>query len=258
MNLHNSFIAYNDPHRTEAEVTSYLDKVAEGLFAVFATMGTVPIIRAKPGTAAEMTAQKLHKKLKDYLASDSTLFGGNNAVGGSFSRPILVLLDREVDYVSMLHHTSSYQALVHDLLQLKNNSVTIELKKGGKKSYHLDANSDEFWKNYAGVSFPEAVQNNDKELQAVTAKENSIRERTGLGNDDTKSMDDITTGMKDLMAVTDSLPKLIEKKKTLETHTNILSAAMEKIAKREVPSFYEAEEAVSIYLLDNSLINKIY
>ena len=39
----------------------------------------------------------------------------------------------------------------------------------------------------------------------------------------------------------DSLPKLLERKKKLESHTNILSATMRAIAARDLPVFFEAE-----------------
>lgn len=34
----------------------------------------------------------------------------------SFQRPLLVLVDRNIDLATPLHHTWTYQALVHDVL----------------------------------------------------------------------------------------------------------------------------------------------
>jgi hypothetical protein len=34
----------------------------------------------------------------------------------SFQRPLLVILDRNVDLATPLHHTWTYQALAHDVL----------------------------------------------------------------------------------------------------------------------------------------------
>ena len=41
----------------------------------------------------------------------------------SFQRPVLVLLDRSIDTSIILHHTWTYQALIHDLLHLQVDSV---------------------------------------------------------------------------------------------------------------------------------------
>ena len=249
LNIKQSFIQYNDPRKDEGSVMEYIDRVVEGLFAAVATAGVVPVIRAKVGTAAEMTATKLEKKIKDYIAAGSALFTDRAGSGGaSFSRPVLLILDRETDYVTMLHHCITYQALAHDLLDIRNNCVNVTVKRGGsgiggsnsnKRTYHLDSDADDFWCNFAGAAFPEAVQNNDKELKLVTEKEMAIRQTTS-GEGEGKF--DVAMGMRDLLHATDSLPLLLEKKKKLEMHTSILSATMEKIAQREIPTFYEMED----------------
>jgi hypothetical protein len=41
---------------------------------------------------------------------------------------VLVILDRNVDLVPMLSHSWTYQALVHDVLDMKLNRVTVEVK----------------------------------------------------------------------------------------------------------------------------------
>lgn len=45
------------------------------------------------------------------------------SVTGSFQRPLLAIVDRHVDISTMLHHTWTYQALAHDLLEYKLNRV---------------------------------------------------------------------------------------------------------------------------------------
>ena len=76
----------------------------------------------------------------------------------SFSRPLLIILDRQLDLATMLHHCWTYQALVHDTLDLQLNRVTVkeEIKQttaeadGGQKKktktreYDLNV-ADQFW-----------------------------------------------------------------------------------------------------------------
>lgn len=40
---------------------------------------------------------------------------------------VLVILDRNVDLIPMLSHSWTYQALVHDVLEMKLNRVTVEV-----------------------------------------------------------------------------------------------------------------------------------
>lgn len=44
-----------------------IDTLVDSLFSVFATLGTVPVIRSPRGNAAEMLAEKLDKKLRENL-----------------------------------------------------------------------------------------------------------------------------------------------------------------------------------------------
>lgn len=89
-------------------------------------MGTIPVIRCPQGNAAELVAQKLDKKLRDNLRDTrNSMFNGMNYVSNqsagthsnlSFDRPLLVILDRNMDLATPLHHPWTYQALIHDLL----------------------------------------------------------------------------------------------------------------------------------------------
>lgn len=76
----------------------------------------------------------------------------------SFQRPLLIILDRNVDMATPLHHTWTYQALAHDVLDLNLNRVIVEesmssTSAGGAraktKACQLDAN-DKFWMLHKG------------------------------------------------------------------------------------------------------------
>uniref|UniRef100_A0A8R1EE84 Uncharacterized protein n=2 Tax=Caenorhabditis japonica TaxID=281687 RepID=A0A8R1EE84_CAEJA len=114
-----SYYAMNAPGITDVAVNSMLEAIADGLFAVCATMGIVPIIRCPKGNAAEMVAKKLDQKLRDNLRdSRNNLFTMDGVRMGLLqtSRPLLVIGDRGADLATMLHHTWTYQALMHDVL----------------------------------------------------------------------------------------------------------------------------------------------
>jgi hypothetical protein len=40
---------------------------------------------------------------------------------------VLVVLDRNIDLIPMLSHSWTYQALVHDVLEMKLNRVSVEV-----------------------------------------------------------------------------------------------------------------------------------
>ena len=63
-----------------------------------------------------------------------------------------MILDRHIDLATPLHHTWTYQALVHDVLELQLNRVTLPpagLEGGVAKTYDL-LPSDRFWETHKG------------------------------------------------------------------------------------------------------------
>ena len=103
---------------------------SEGLYNIyFVFVGTVPIIRSPRGNAAEMVAEKLDKKLRENLRDtrnslflmDATSQGGGHF---SFQRPLLIVLDRNVDMATPLHHTWTYQVFFPSLCQ-KNQQCDV-------------------------------------------------------------------------------------------------------------------------------------
>lgn len=112
-------------------------------------------------------------------------------------RPVLIIMDRNEDLASSLHHPSTYQALVDDMLKIQMNRVKVTVKTSGggndnsaqagangasgsrtvEKTYDLDVTSDKFFELHAGSLFPDAIDANEEEMKLVTRKEEQIRAR---------------------------------------------------------------------------------
>ncbi|CAM9379007.1 unnamed protein product, partial [Hapterophycus canaliculatus] len=236
-----SYVQYNDPTCPDAQVETYMKSMASALFGVLATVGGVPIIRALPGGPTQMISEQLSKLISDHLVGGGTAFNTPGAAG--FQRPLVVVMHRGMDLVSALRHNSTYQALVDDVLDHRLNRVTVQMEgKNGQgkrpKTYDVDAENDSFYRRFKGSPFPEAIEANGSELAAVTQKEEDIRRRTSAAG---INADAASTGLgvsnalgggagggdeatQELAAAVESLPKLLEQKKGLEMHTNILKA----------------------------------
>ncbi|XP_029808053.1 sec1 family domain-containing protein 1 [Suricata suricatta] len=216
-----SYRAINRPDVTDTEMETVMDTIVDSLFCFFVTLGAVPIIRCSRGTAAEMVAVKLDKKLRENLRdARNSLFTGDTLGAGQFSfqRPLLVLVDRNIDLATPLHHTWTYQALVHDVLDFHLNRVNLEESSGvenspagarpkrkNKKSYDLTP-VDKFWQKHKGSS----------------------------------------------------LPELLEKKRLIDLHTNVATAVLEHIKARKLDVYFEYEEKImSKTTLDKSLLDII-
>jgi len=248
----NSYVTYNGSGATEANIEAAMTDIAYGLFSVVATLGYVPIIRCPKGGAPEMVARKLNKMISEH----PTLLRGKSS---SHYRPLLVIMDRTSDLVTPVQHSSTYQALIDDLLTHNSNRVEFQVSIGDEKrpkkvtkKYDLDADADPFYSRQKFSPFPEAIESNGVELQEVTQREQAIRSKTG---ETSGSVPDpmANPGTNELANAVDSLPALLDRKKQLEVHTSILQAIMSEVASRAVPQFYELESGMSTGTYKNDL-----
>ena len=56
-----------------------------------------------------MVGDALHTKLSEHIRSTNNLFR-DQAFGAAHARPVLILLDRQLDLSAPLHHAWTYQA----------------------------------------------------------------------------------------------------------------------------------------------------
>lgn len=207
------------------------------------------------GGAPEMVARKLNRMVMEH----PTLLRGKGGAGSAAGhhRPLLVILDRNSDLLTPLQHTSTYQALIDDLLQHRANRVEFKVKpdsSGGKvvlKKFDLDPDEDTFYASHKFHPFPEAIESNGVELEEVTTRTQEIRSKTGGGAAVVQHEPDSSTN--ELATAVDSLPALLDRKKQLEVHTSILQAVMNEVAARDVPQFYELESSLATGVYKNDV-----
>jgi sec1 family domain-containing protein 1 len=228
---------------------SFIEPCVSGLLSVFVTLGLVPVIRAQPGGPAAAVAVALDARIRDSLE----LFRSDSSVSMStFRRPLLLLMDRDFDFNAMLHHTWTYQALVHDAFETTLSSVTLPVSEGNQhvsaskqtpQVYDLDKRSDEFWAGNAASPFPEVAQAIEESLIRYRSDVETINRRAG-GGDDTKLSGMASSSTASTSALADavsSLPELAERKHGIDVHINIATAVLDEINKRALDSFFELE-----------------
>jgi hypothetical protein len=229
----------NSANVSDQELDALVDRIVSGLFSVVVTMGTIPIIRSSKGGPAELVAAKLDRKLRDHILNSKTnLFSGDQKSSATSSRPVLVLVDRNVDLTAMLSHSWVYQSLIYDVLSMQLNKITMNVpvdsdhpEKGTKKqSYDLTA-SDNFWLRNSSLPFPEVAENVSTEWNKYQEDANEITKKTGTSSIDDLSGDtsSFAAHLKGAMA---ALPELKERKATITMHMEILEALMRGIKGR--------------------------
>ncbi|KAK5774752.1 SEC1 family transport protein SLY1 [Gossypium arboreum] len=240
-----TYVQLNDPSAGDKEIEDIIERVVNGLFCVLATLAVVPIIRCPRGGPAEMVASALDQKLRDHLLSKNNLFSEGGGFVSSFQRPILCIFDRNFELSAGIQHDFRYRPLVHDILGLKLNRLSVPGEKGGMKSFELDS-SDTFWMANGSLEFPEVAVEIETQLNKYKKDVDEVNKRTGGTAGAEFDGTDLIGNTKHLMNAVNSLPELTERKQVIDKHTNIATVLLGEIKERSLDAYVKKENDMMV------------
>lgn len=146
LGVNNSLFSLNIPKcmHSMTWAPDALYRTVDGLISVLLSLKLRPVIRFRQGS--EM-AQQLGKLVYEKMTKESTLFEFRVQEGAP--PPLLLILDRRDDPVTPLLNQWTYQAMVHELLGIRNNLVdlgNVEAAPKDMKEVVMSSEQDEFYK----------------------------------------------------------------------------------------------------------------
>ncbi|KAF2706432.1 Sec1-like protein [Pleomassaria siparia CBS 279.74] len=251
LGMSGAYKTLNSAHTSDEDLDATVERIVSGLFSVVVTMGNIPIIRCPKGGAAELVAAKLDRRLRDHVLNSKTnLFSDRNAAATTTPRPLLLIVDRNVDLIPMFSHSWIYQSLIYDVLSMRLNKISMSVPidkdhpEGPKKEQAYDlTSSDYFWQKNAALPFPQVAEDVTAEWSKYQDDANEVTRKTGTSSiDDLQGDSGFAAHLKGAMAL---LPELKERKATITMHMNILEALMEGIKDRKLDQYFQLEEDIS-------------
>ncbi|XP_053991543.1 sec1 family domain-containing protein 1-like isoform X2 [Hylaeus volcanicus] len=249
LDIPKTFSTLHSTGSTDALIEECLKNICTGLVSVIITLGVIPVIRypSSPTSPCRMLGQMLNTQLKQYISCKKTnqLFcGTKNAL---MERPLLVLLDREFDLNVMLHHTWTYQSIVHDLFDLRLNRVTLHITEGVSekttKTFDVDS-TDTLWKEYGCKPFGETAIAISNTFQDYSTRKSLLDQNASSKRFDEPNSLSHMSGIQSTLDTLNAVPEMVAQKKSIDMHTNIAHAIVAQITLRKLDRFYEVEDSI--------------
>ncbi|XP_028411218.1 vacuolar protein sorting-associated protein 45-like [Dendronephthya gigantea] len=215
-----------------------LDRTTDGLCAMLLSLRKSPLIRYH---GFSDMARRLAGNIRLAIDKNATIF--------DFRRqdipPLLLILDRCDDPVTPLLNQWTYQAMVHELLGIKNNRIDLSNVPGISKDLQevvLSSEHDEFYQKNKYLNFGEIAQNS-KELMEEFQK-------TVKSN---QKLDSIA----DMKAFVENYPQFRKMSGTVTKHVTVISELSRLVNEHCLLDVSELEQDLTVQSDHNTALQRV-
>lgn len=215
-----------------------LKRTCEGLTAVLLSLKKCPMIRYQ--NSSEM-AKKLAETIKQTISRDTSLF--------DFRRtdvsPLLLILDRRSDAVTPLLNQWTYQAMVHELLGIKNNRIDLSGVPGISKELQevvLSSEQDDFY-----------AQNLYNNFGEIGAKIKELMDEFQKKSQSQKKIESIA----DMKAFVENYPQFKKMSGTVSKHVTVVGELSRIVGVHNLLEVSEVEQELACQTDHNEALKRI-
>lgn len=222
-------------------VRKHMDELAQKIVSVCVSLGEYPSIRYYNPPNPTHQASVLCAHLARFVQLELDQYAKYHEDFPPPSprpRGVLIITDRSMDLFAPLVHEFTYQAMVHDILSLKEGdkvffkTVLDQNDKDGAKDIEI-SEKDSLWVKNRHLHMKDLLEKLASEFQAFKAKNPQFAE-----SDNPSSLNNI----KDMLA---GLPQYQEGKEQFSLHLNMASDAMALFQKRKLGEIASVEQSLA-------------
>ncbi|XP_071965752.1 vacuolar protein sorting-associated protein 45-like [Antedon mediterranea] len=215
-----------------------LNRACSGLTAILLSLKKCPMIRYQ--NSSEM-AKRLADNVKQVISKDAGLF--------DFRRtdvpPLLLIVDRRDDPVTPLLNQWTYQAMVHELLTIRNNRIDLSKVPGISSDLQevvLSSEHDEFYANNLYNNFGEIGSNIKELMDEFQAKSQSNKKIESIA---------------DMKAFVENYPQFKKMSGAVAKHVTVVGELSRLVSKYNLMEVSEVEQDLVCQSDHNEALKRI-
>nr|CAG4634697.1 EOG090X03QA [Alona affinis] len=205
---------------------SSLQRTIQGVTGLLLSLKKSPLIRYQ---SFSPVARRLAEALRDTMLKESSLFHFQRGD----SVPLLLILDRRCDPITPLLNQWTYQAMVHEMLTIKNNRVSLAGVPGAPKEMTevlLSAEQDEFYASNMYLNFGDIGQSMKALTDEFQAKAKSHQKVESIS---------------DMKAFVENYPQFKKMSGTVTKHVTLVSELSRLVTQHNLLEVSEAEQELA-------------
>jgi syntaxin-binding protein 1 len=215
--------------------------IAQRLVTVCATLNEYPHIRYKESSGVCNSLASLFKlKMDEFVAQNPSWWyhgGPKKHQAALKERGVLLLLDRVDDPLSPLMHDFTYQAMVHDLLAMEGDRITVHNDTGKETDVLLDE-KDSVWVELRGKHIASVIETLSNRIREIMNSNTGSTLNTKAGEGGTMSLSQMAAALK-------ALPEYQEVLSKLSQHMHLSHECMDRFTAQSLLDLADWEQTLA-------------